>query len=201
MTFPEFTRAFVSAFTDGHRRRDAVAQLKKLRQTGRCVDYSTQFRALAAQTGYDMAALCDQYYDGLKDSVKDEVARIERPTNLADFELRCNEIDRRLNERTSEAARRSSANQNQRKSSTQSHDNATSTQNNTSSNSSSNSSRRKKNVNKKGPLTKDEKERRRAQGLCLYCGEVGCPGKDTTDNCPQLTSRNQRTMGRGQNRA
>ena len=47
------------------------------------------------------------------------------------------------------------------------------------------------NTQPRGPLTKEEKDRRRAEGLCLYCGEPG----HNFGACPRLPN-NRKPLGR-----
>ena len=49
-------------------------RMQSLRQTGSAADYASKFQQLAAQTQWGAVTLVAQFYKGLKDRVKDDVA-------------------------------------------------------------------------------------------------------------------------------
>ena len=57
-------------------------RMQSLRQTGSAPDYASKFQLLAAQTQWGAVSLVAQFYKGLKDRVKDDVARVNQPSQL-----------------------------------------------------------------------------------------------------------------------
>ena len=55
---------------------------KCLRQTGSAADYASKFQQLAAQTQWGAVPLVAQFYKELKDRVKDNIARVNQPSQL-----------------------------------------------------------------------------------------------------------------------
>ena len=60
----------------------AERKIQRLRQTGLAAEYTAKFRQLSAQLGWGDAPLIAAYYHRLKERVKDEIARQDRPDNL-----------------------------------------------------------------------------------------------------------------------
>ena len=56
--------------------------MQSLRQTGSAANYASKFQQLAAQTQWKAVPLVTQFYKELKDKVKDNVARVNRPSQL-----------------------------------------------------------------------------------------------------------------------
>ena len=54
----------------------AERRMQSLRQTGSAADYASKFQQLVAQTQWGAVPLVAQFYKGLKDRVKDNVARV-----------------------------------------------------------------------------------------------------------------------------
>ena len=76
--------------------------LRQLRQTGSAAAYTTKFYTLASGLQWDDEPLMDRYYAGLKDSVKDELIKIDRPESLATYVEAAIKIDNRNYERKME---------------------------------------------------------------------------------------------------
>ena len=56
--------------------------MQLLRQTGSAANYASKFQQLAAQTQWGVVPLVAQFYKGLKDRVKDNVAQVNQPNQL-----------------------------------------------------------------------------------------------------------------------
>ena len=50
--------------------------MQSLRQTGSAADYASKFQQLAEQTQWEAFPLVAQFYKGLKDRVKDDIAQV-----------------------------------------------------------------------------------------------------------------------------
>lgn len=100
--FNLFCQELTKLFGDPDEKGTATRQLYALRQRGSAAAYVTDFRRLTAVLGWDNDAMAAQFYRGLKDSVKDELARVGRPELLQDLIDMTIRIDTRLFERTME---------------------------------------------------------------------------------------------------
>lgn len=76
---------------------EASSGLIGLRQRVRTVvDYSKDFRTTAIQCGWNSSALCDAFYHGLVDYIKDELVSYERPSSLDGIIELATHIDLRI---------------------------------------------------------------------------------------------------------
>uniref|UniRef100_A0A9J7Z1R4 Retrotransposon gag domain-containing protein n=1 Tax=Cyprinus carpio carpio TaxID=630221 RepID=A0A9J7Z1R4_CYPCA len=141
--------------------REAAQQLSDLHQgTSSFTDYSIQFRTLAAACQWNEAAQWDRFLHGLADRVQKEIYLLELPptlNGLIDLALRVDARINRLGRQTSPTRHPISLEKG-----------------------------RSSRENAVGPvddhepmqvgrawLPRRERERRRSQGLCLYCGGSG----------------------------
>ncbi|PNP57198.1 hypothetical protein FNYG_15275 [Fusarium nygamai] len=74
-----FEKALEENFGVVNEERQAAAELFALKQHKSCAAYSAKFRQLASKTDWDDEALMEMYYRGLKDEVKDELYKADRP--------------------------------------------------------------------------------------------------------------------------
>jgi Domain of unknown function (DUF4939) len=95
----EFRSQLESMFGDIDEEHTAERSLQQLRQKGPASRYAADFRRFAAKTEWNKGALRAQFYKGLKDSIKDEMARTERPDELDKMIDLAITIDDRLYER------------------------------------------------------------------------------------------------------
>jgi hypothetical protein len=79
--------------------RTAERALQALQQQGSATKYTAEFQQHMHRTHWDDHALRAQYYKGLKDSVKDEMARSDKPDDLAEMIELAIKIDDRMYER------------------------------------------------------------------------------------------------------
>ena len=77
----------------------AERRMQSLRQTGSAADYASKFQQLAAQTQWGAVPLVAQFYKRLKDRVKDNVAQVNRPSQLQSMITLAIRIDDRQYER------------------------------------------------------------------------------------------------------
>ena len=97
--FDMFAHAVQSTFGDPDQTATAERQLHSLRQTTSVASYATDFRRLALDTQWNDSALTAQFYRGLKDLIKDEIAKMERPTSLEDLIEISIRLDNRIQDR------------------------------------------------------------------------------------------------------
>lgn len=98
-SFSNFVAELQSAFGDPDEAATAQRQLCLLRQTHSASVYAADFRRLSLLTEWNDAALCYQFYQGLKGDVKDELAKVDRPKTLTGLVDLAVKIDNRIHER------------------------------------------------------------------------------------------------------
>jgi len=103
-----FVKAITEVFGDADEERDAARRIHELRQTKSASEYTAKFRHYMSKLSFDDAALCELYYRGLKDDVKDAMVHEERPTKLHELIAMAVRIDNRQWERKQEKHRRDS---------------------------------------------------------------------------------------------
>lgn len=176
-----FEKAFQAMFDDPHRSRTAAMRLSSIAQGSRSVvSYAAEFRRTALDTSFDDTALCHLFREGLADTILDELVHHPAKDNsLTEFIAQCTLLDTRLMERKAERHRR-------------------------------NHLRRAMplaqqppagdpmvidgapilpagppNRGPRGPLPEAERQRRRDNGLCMYCGDAG----HMINECPRRRPR------------
>jgi hypothetical protein len=105
-TFDHFEQALKDAFGDPDEDRTAERQLMQLRQTGSTSTYAAHFKQLTTHISWGEDALMSQFYEGLKEDVKDEIAKLDRPDDFAKYVSMAVRIDNRLFERRQERQRK-----------------------------------------------------------------------------------------------
>ena len=72
----------------------AERQIRSLKQIHGVQAYSTAFQIHAANLqSWGEAALCAQYYYGLKDNIKNEITRVGQPTKLVEIMELAHQLD------------------------------------------------------------------------------------------------------------
>ena len=174
--FDTFINEFQASFGDTDSVRTAINKIRRLRQGDRPASaYAADFRLLACDIPWDEAALMDLFRHGLRNDVKDLLLTFhDEPKSLTEAISRAVRCDNRLFERRSERQQMST-----RLRSEQTYASALASpplapmqvSNPNSFNGPTpmeiDAARRR------GPLSEAEKQRRRANRLCLYCGGPG----------------------------
>jgi len=88
-----------ATFGDPNEEATNARALTNLRQTSTLAGYVTEFTRLSALLAWDPAVLQHLYYNGLRDEIKDELARVDRPADLPSLITQSLRIDHRLSER------------------------------------------------------------------------------------------------------
>ncbi|KAF7698237.1 nephrocystin-4-like, partial [Silurus meridionalis] len=175
-TFTAFSEELRKVFGSATPRQDATRSLLSSSQGERSVaEYAADFRTDATDSGWDRTALYDTFFRGLSAQVKDELAARELPPGLDALIALAIQIDRRIRERRSERFTRHPE-RTYHTPPTRHH-----TPPRTTPASEASSPPQPMEIARRH-LSLSEKERRRSQGLCLYCGEAGhmaasCPAK------------------------
>ena len=77
-----FKNKLRQVFGDFDKEHSAEHRMQSLRQTGSAANYASKFQQLATQTQWGAVPLVAQFYKELKDRVKDNIARVNRPSQL-----------------------------------------------------------------------------------------------------------------------
>lgn len=198
--FQAFCEAMLESLGDPELRKTMMRRIKNLRQTGSCANYRTEFENHAQYLNIGDIALKEYFYDGLKDNIKDIIATApadQEPANFESYKAWCVRIDSRLHDRKQDGGgnkgdvkktvlkvtqetrpfnrsykpfNRSFGGHNRFPQITR--------------NSAPEPMDLDASVNKRfKPLSKQERQRRYDNNLCLYCGKEGhrathCPVKD-----------------------
>lgn len=97
-----FKDQFTIAYGDADRIGTSTRALERLSQTGRVADYATTFRQYSVDVQWNDQALRDKFRTGLKDRIKDELARDVMPATFEGLVERAIRIDTRFIEREQE---------------------------------------------------------------------------------------------------
>ncbi len=156
--FDGFIEEFTNTFGETDKARTAATKLRSLQQRSRAASaYAAEFRQLACDVDWDNNALISAFRWGLRDDVKDLLLNLPDPMTLSEAITQAVRCDNRLFERRQE----------RRSSSGPFRVDATIPM-------------RQNNVSKPEPmqidsskilrLSQEEKDRRRKENLCMYCG-------------------------------
>lgn len=97
-----FADGLSQVFGDIDQDQNATRSLLNLKQKGSAAHYTATFQQHAIRVNWNDDSLRAQYYKGLKDVIKDEMARSDRPENLGLMMEMAIRIDNRMYERTLE---------------------------------------------------------------------------------------------------
>ena len=173
--FEGFINEFQANFGDTDSVRTAINKIRRLRQGDRPASaYAADFRLLACDIPWDEEALMDQFRHGLRNDVKDLLLTFhEDPRSLTEAISRAVRCDNRLFERRSERQLMSRPRTDQTYASVVASTPSSTTQTSHMTPSSGPSPMEIDVTRRRGPLSEAEKQRRRANRLCLYCGGPG----------------------------
>ena len=179
--------AFKEHFEDSDRYATALAKLRKLKQApGSASSHASRFRELSWELELTNQTSIQMFYDGLKDNVKDTitVALIKDvPTDFDDYVKEVVIVDNRLHHhqvkrQDGSKSVKTPSPSTPRYSIAPSFSSAPTA----SSSLSTDVVLMEIDATKHGPVTPEEKARRRSLGLCFYCG-----GQHLIDNCPNMS--------------
>ena len=74
-SYAKFKKKLVQTFEDFDEEHMAERKMQSLQQTGSTANYAAKFQQYTAQTQWGNVLLTAQFYQGLKDMVKDNIAR------------------------------------------------------------------------------------------------------------------------------
>jgi len=147
-----FFRLLLYTFDDPNAVNNSRDQLSRIKQGKEsCLNYSTRFRNIAIETGYNEVAKVALYRNGLNETIKDALAMQTLPENFEDFVKLAINLDNRQFQRRVEHRRE---HQRQPTAEPMQLDNL-------------------ELKSPKSPISQEVKEYRMKNGLCLYCGDRG----------------------------
>ncbi|KAI0354463.1 hypothetical protein OH77DRAFT_1404968 [Trametes cingulata] len=167
------------------------------------VKYITQFTRLATQVRWGNVPLGYRFYDGLPNRLKDRISEVGKPSTLIKLRDLAQSIDNRYWERkteqscesgSSKSGHKASSDSKSRSSSKSRHQSSSTTASTPSKGSSGGSTPKSPakspaklysdKLGKVGKLTPEERQRRFANNLCLFCRGAG----HSASACPKKTS-------------
>jgi Retrotransposon gag protein/Zinc knuckle len=101
-TWDGFKEKAEQVFGEVDEGRQAERELQRIKQRGSAAQYLAEFQKNSVKTNWNDDALMAQFYRGLKDPVKDDLAREQRPTTLEGLIQKAVQIDNRNYERAME---------------------------------------------------------------------------------------------------
>jgi hypothetical protein len=172
-TVQELFNQLTATFGDHEEVPNSRTQLLKLKQGNRpCIDYTTDFIRLATLTQWDKATHLGIYLNGLNEELQYALSLVDQPTDFDKFTAVAIRTDNRLFARK-KAMLKSNSHISMQNSNLRPY---TSTPVPMELDSFQTAAVSKKDFRQ--PLTKEEKARRKSEGLCPYCS-----GKHTLDLC------------------
>jgi hypothetical protein len=175
-SFEAFAQQLENVFGEVDEKRTAERKLQRLRQSGPVSEYYAKFRTQATKLDWANAPLCVMFYNGLKEGVKDEMAREEWPETIDAFATKAARIDERLHARQMEKKgfrqnpwkpTTSTRPENQRNADAMEIDKV--------------SGQKGKNFSGRKNFTPEQRQRFK-DGVCLRCGEKGHFRNDCPEN-------------------
>ena len=182
--FEEFVKEFKACFGDTDGARTAINKIRTLRQGDQPAStYAANFRLIASDIPWDEQALMEQFRSGLRSDVKDLLLTFpEDPKSLTEAISRAIRCDNRLFERRCERQQQIT-----RSRYTPTYASVTAQSSPRQTYNPAPTPRQTRSpapmdrptpmeidmTQRRGPLSEEEKQRRRANRLCLYCGGPG----------------------------
>ena len=142
----------------------------RMNHTDTILAYTTEFRTIASFINWNDDTLRHRYYIGLPNRLKDEVARQGYKTGTLNQVIKCaTTADSRYHARAAEKSTQPTTRPTQ-SSSTSYYKSSTASSNTTTTTTATDTRPNAHLLDSSGKLKAEEKQRRKAEGLCLYCG-------------------------------
>lgn len=101
-SYATYEKKLKAAFGDPDEERTAEQQLHNLRQKGSASDCAAKFQQISLRLNWEDGPKMVAFYHGLRDEIKDELAKQDRPKQFMDYVAMAVRIDNRLFERRME---------------------------------------------------------------------------------------------------
>ena len=171
--YRNFEQGLQQLYGSRDRQQLAIRQLQRLKQNGPASQYTATFRRLALDTDFNDSALRNQYYLGLRDTIKDELTRGDKPENLEELIERVLSIDERFFERQLERGRVFSTQERGFQPQGQGYHQQRNGYQGQQQRRDDYGSRPMDLSATRGPLSQKDRDHRMKNNLCLYCGKPG----------------------------
>jgi len=173
-----FVEELREMFADPNSEATAEADLDNLRMRAnqKFSDFLVEFNVLASQVNWGDRALRHRLKQALPDRIKDNLVLVQEPSGLLEWKHLVLSIDRRYWERQEDIRREGRLKSNPTRNSGSTTTTSASAQGKTTSTSKANSGNTTatpRHLTPNGSLNSEERERRIANSLCLYCGGDG----------------------------
>ena len=179
-----FKTAMSDIYLDQNYRELCETKLNALRQTKSAAAYSVEFATLSAPLSLNDEALCLNFYRGLHDDVKDRMAIIGHASTYAALVKQAISIDQRRHQRRLESKSESGSSSAPSNSQNKTRSSTNPPKSNPAPNLSSNPAKRPESK-PRGPLSDEEKARRKRLNLCTYCADP----KLSVADCPSIAAK------------
>jgi hypothetical protein len=177
-----FVEELRDMFGDPNAEATAEAELDglRMRTNQKFADFLVEFNTLSSQVNWGDRALRHRLKHALPDRIKDSLALVEEPVAFNDWKRLIQNIDQRYWERQADIRRDSRSNRDNNSNRGNPPTNARNTTQSSTPATTATSTRDAnatppiaRHLTAQGGLTQTERDRRIAQGLCLYCGGQG----------------------------
>lgn len=180
--WPAFKEEFKRVFGDSNIIESSRLKLKYLRQTGACTTYATEFQRHAAYLHWGDEALRHHFFDGLKEDVKDKLLTPNHSATIQDLVHKAIEWDDLLFQRRKSHDRQP----NPQSGATKTRSNPTmqtrTVQTTIPITTTTTPGATPMDIDgvrtKYGPITPEERQRRKNENLCFYCAKPGHLSRD-----------------------
>lgn len=200
--FDDFKKMLVEAFGEFDSHKENLDKIKTLKQTGACADYTMQFNIYASETNLDEISKLDYFKEGLKEKLLDLMVTIDEPDTVSEYQKIAIKFDNRIHDR--EVKRRKGNNPNpnrphpptEPKKIIKTIDNSTKVEGPAPMDLDSiqvmitNAVQSAVGYKPRSSLTPDQREHRRVNKLCIYCGGDSCGGFPDVKECKTLQAKN-----------
>lgn len=196
LTYNEVAKKLLVAFSDSNEDTTAQRAIMSLRQgKGSCQKYAFKFSHLVYRTKWNEATRMDYFREGLSPELQDRMAVLEEPISLDAFIKQAIIIDDRLFKNKTNSprvirvtgTREATSSRNTQTVAVVNHPPGDSYRN------TSHVPMDLSATKKRGPLSAEEKERRKRLNLCAYCGDKG-HGVNDCPLCNRTTRPNVNAM-------
>ena len=193
--FDAFKEMLDNVYTDRNYRDDCMYQLQNLRQKGSVATYSVKFKSLVAPLGYNESAKIDRFMSGLNTELRKSI-RVQGPSKtlekLIDQAIRIDAAQYQAKKEATDSNVRPSTSLKPAESSASS--SQSSKRPAPPSNDSSTPAKKPKTFAFSTPkvLTDAEKQYRRDNNLCAYCGSAS----HKYDSCPSVAAKDAKSSSR-----
>lgn len=183
--FADLIQHFCFYFGDPDIIKTSADKLKVLKQTGSCAVYASKSREYHAHLDMTDQSKSTQFYDGLKDPIKDLLVGKDKGETFDQFVRLCIDLDNDYHRRSLEHKTNKTSTYSQSTTYSMFPTSSFASAPASSPSRSSDVVPMEVDAIKRGPVSPEERARRKSEGLCFYCGQ----GKHSIENCPNMSPK------------